>query len=109
MVPIKGSICCSCASALYSLFSANNSVRQMKPHSWDKWNLTRFSKYFKFKDFPECVRGPLETVWWATCGSRACSWTTLSYIKPYTGNMTLSIVCYAIRWTFNLDVFMKSL
>jgi len=56
-----------------------------------------FQNISDLKIFPECIRGPLETLWLATGGSRACSWTTLSYIKPYTGNMTLSIVCYAIR------------
>jgi len=41
MVHRKGSIHCSCANALYSAQTIQ----------WDKWNLTRFSKYFKFKDF----------------------------------------------------------
>jgi len=30
--------------------------------------------------FPECFRGPLKTLWWATCGPRACSWTTLTWL-----------------------------
>jgi len=30
--------------------------------------------------FPECFRGPLKTLWWATCGPLACSWTTLTWL-----------------------------
>jgi len=56
-----------------------------------------FQNISDLKIFPDRVRGPLETLWQATGGERACSRTTLSYIKPYTGNMTLSIVFYATR------------
>jgi len=37
-----------------------------------------FKQISELKICPECVRGPLKTLWRATCGPRACSWTTLS-------------------------------
>jgi len=32
-----------------------------------------FQNISDLKIFPECIRGPLETLWLATGGSRACS------------------------------------
>jgi len=39
--------------------------------------LNAFQQISDLKIFPECFRGSLKTRWRATCGQRACSWTTL--------------------------------
>jgi len=36
-----------------------------------------FQQISDLKIFPECFRGPLKTLWRATCRPRACSWMTL--------------------------------
>jgi len=68
MVHRKGSIHCACADALCPA----------KAIQRNKCNLIRFSANFKFEVFSECFRGPPKTLWRATCGPRACSWTTLT-------------------------------
>ena len=42
-----------------------------------------FEQISDLKIFPECFRGPLKTLWQATCGPRACSWTTLIYLTQH--------------------------
>jgi len=36
-----------------------------------------FQQIPDLKIFPECCREPLIVLWRATCGTEACSWTTL--------------------------------
>ena len=49
---------------------------------FSKTNVTShaFQQISGLKIFPECFRGPLKTLWRATCGRQACSWTTLMYL-----------------------------
>jgi len=42
-------------------------------------DLHAFQQISDLKIFPECFCGPLKTLLRATCGARACSWTTLVY------------------------------
>ena len=42
-----------------------------------------FEQISDLKIFLECFRGPLKTLWWATCGPRACRWTTLIYLMQH--------------------------
>jgi len=67
MVHRKGIIHCSCANALYPA----------KAIEWDKCNLTCVSTYFIFEDFSWILLWATDNVVQATCGLRACSWTTL--------------------------------
>jgi len=39
-----------------------------------------FQQISGLKIFPECFCGSLKTLWRATCGRRACSWTTLIHL-----------------------------
>jgi len=64
----KGIIRCSCANVFYPVQAIQ----------WSKCKLTRFSTYFRFEFFSECIRGALKTLWRAICSPRACSWTTLA-------------------------------
>jgi len=50
---------------------------QRKQFNETNLNLQAFQRITDLKIFPECFRGPLKTLWRATCGPRACSWTTL--------------------------------
>jgi len=74
MVHRKDVIHCSCANAHYL------------PHQFSDTNVTShaFQQISDWKIFLKCFRGPLKTLWLATCGPRACSWTTLLYRKLAT-------------------------
>ena len=41
-----------------------------------------------FKIFPECFRGPLNTLWWTTCGPRAANCPTLTRYTRQTWKVT---------------------
>jgi len=78
MFHTKGIIHWSCANALY----LTQAIQR------DKCNLTRFIRFQDLKIFPECFRGPMKTLWRATCGPRACTWMdhtgiTLSLFSVY--------------------------
>jgi len=54
-----------------------------------------FQQMSDLKIFPECFRGPLQTLWQATCGLRACIWTTLFQVMYFaSGSCSLK---YQIR------------
>ena len=52
---------------------------------FSKTNVTShaFEEISDLKIFLECFCGPLKTLWWATCGPRACRWTTLIYLMQH--------------------------
>jgi len=56
---------------------------QCKQFSKTNVTLHAFEQISDFKTFPECFRGPLKTLWRATCGPRACSWTTQIYLMQH--------------------------
>jgi len=56
---------------------------QCKQFSETNAILDAFQQISNLKVFLECFRGPLKTLWRATCGPRACSWTTLLYSTIY--------------------------
>ena len=60
-----------------------------------KTNVTShaFQQISDSKMFPECFRGPLKTLWRATCGPRACSWTILIYLQHRDIFLYSCIVC----------------
>jgi len=60
-------------------YSFANTLYPAQAIQRDKCNFTRFSTKFRFEYFSECFRGPLKTLWRATCGRRACTWATLLY------------------------------
>jgi len=37
-----------------------------------------FQHISNLKIFSKCFRGPLKTLWRATCSAKACSWSTLT-------------------------------
>jgi len=58
-----------------------------------------FQQISDLKCFPECFRGPLKTLWWVTCGPRACSWTTLFYTTDTTSTTGMLLILWQLALT----------
>jgi len=72
---------------------------------FSKTNVTShaFQQISDLKIFPERFRGPLKTLWQATCSPRACSWTTLICLMQHR-NIYLYF-CIACEWQSLKRVF----
>jgi len=67
---------------------------QRKQFSETNVTLHAFQEISDLKIFPEWFRGPLKTMWRATCGLRACGWTTLDYMALLVLKYDRRKVCF---------------
>jgi len=61
----------------YCSFSCSNALYPAQVIQWANVTSHGFQQISDLKIFPEYFPGPMKTLWRATCGPRACSWTTL--------------------------------
>jgi len=61
----------------YSFVHVQMHFRRRKDLSETNVTSHALQPMLNLKIFPECFRGPLNTLWRATCGRRACGWATL--------------------------------
>jgi len=87
-------LACSCANTLYPA----------QANQCDKCNLTHFSKFSDLKIFPECFRGPLKTLWQATCGP----WVANSPLLLYSIN-NLRFTKIRVCWNGGLPLHVPDL